>query len=131
MSIRTTLCRTLFLTALLCTAAAQAADPAASASAQARYKQDMALCNSGKSNQNVATCKIEAERALAESRRGGLTTEAPSEYQQNALRRCAVFQGDDRKDCEARMRQPEGVEGSAQSGGVLRESVTIVPVPAN
>ena len=46
------------------------------------------------------------------------------------MRRCAVFQGDDRKDCEARMEKPEGVAGSAQSGGVLRESVTIVPVPA-
>ncbi|WP_367847362.1 hypothetical protein [Rhodoferax sp. WC2427] len=122
---------TLLLTALLCTAAAQAADPAASASAQARYKQDMALCNSGKSNQSFATCKIEAERALAEARRGGLTAAAPSEYQQNALRRCEVFQGDERTACEARMRQPEGVDGSVQSGGVLRESVTIVPVPAN
>ena len=126
--------RTLFLmSALLCTAAAQAAEPASStssASAQARYKQDMALCHSGKSNQNVATCKVEAERALAEARRGGLTAAAPSEYQQNALRRCAVFQGEERTACEVRMQKPEGVSGSAQSGGVLRESVTTVPVPA-
>jgi hypothetical protein len=126
MSIRTTL----LMTALLCTTAAQATDPAVSAGAQARYKQDMALCNSGQSNQNAATCKIEAERALAESRRGGLTAAAPKEYRQNALRRCAVFQGDERTACEARMHQPEGIDGSAQSGGVLRESVTIVPVPA-
>ncbi len=126
MSIRTVL----LLSALLCTAAAQAADPAASAGARARFQQDMALCNSGKSNQNAATCKIEAERALAESRRGGLTAAAPSQYQQNALRRCAVFQGDERSACEARMRQPEGIDGSAQSGGVLRENTTTVPMPA-
>ncbi|MBC7683369.1 MAG: hypothetical protein H7172_13650 [Ferruginibacter sp.] len=124
------LCRSLYLTALLCATTAQAADPAASASAQARYRQDMALCNSGKSNQSPATCKIEAERALAEGRRGGLTEAAPSQYQQNALRRCAVFQADERVACEARMRQPEGVDGSVQSGGVLRESVNSVPVPA-
>lgn len=123
----------LLMTALVCAAAAHAADPStstASAGAQARYKQDIALCNSGKSNQNATTCKVEAERALAESLRGGLTAAAPSVYQQNSLRRCAVFQGDERTACEARMRQPEGVEGSAQSGGVLRENVTIVPVPA-
>lgn len=130
MPIRTALSLTLYLTALLCAAAAQAAEPAALAGAQARYKQDMALCNSGKSNQTVATCKIEAERALAEARRGGLTGAAPSEYQQNALRRCGVFQGDDRTDCEARIRDPSDVQGSAQSGGILRKNITIVPVPA-
>lgn len=122
--------RLLFLTVLLCTTAAQAVDPPASAGAQARYRQDMALCNSGKSNQSVATCKIEAERALAEARRGGLTAAEPSQYQQNALRRCAVFQGDERTACEARMREPSDVQGSVESGGILRENITLVPLPA-
>jgi hypothetical protein len=130
MSLPTAFGRFLFLTALLCATATQAADPAASSAAQARYKQDMALCNSGKSHQSVATCKIEAEHALAEARRGGLTAAAPSEYQQNALRRCGVFQGDERSACEARMRDPSDIQGSVQSGGILRESVTTVPVPA-
>lgn len=126
----TVLGRSLFVTSLLCAMAAQAADSAASANAQARYKQDMAVCNSGKSNQNAATCKIEAERALTEARRGGLTAVAQSQYQQNALRRCAVFQSDERTACEARMREPSNVQGSEQSGGILRESVTVVPETA-
>ena len=130
MPILTALSRSLFLTALLCASAAQAADAAASAGAQARYKQEMVLCHSGKSYQNAATCKTEAENALAESRRGGLTTATPSEYQKNALRRCGVFQGDDLAACEVRMRDPSDLQGSVQGGGILRESVTIVPVPA-
>jgi hypothetical protein len=111
---------------LFCVTAALAADAGASADAQARYRQDMAVCNSGQSNQDVATCRREAKNALGEARRGGLN-DAPDQYQQNALRRCSVHKGDDRTDCEARMRGEGSVEGSAASGGVLRESVTIVP----
>ena len=130
MPILNVLSRSLFLSALLCVTAVQAADPAAAPGAQARYKQDMALCNSGQSNQSVATCKIEAERALAEARRGGLTAASPSDYAHNALRRCAVFQGDERTACESRMQNPSNLQGSVQSGGILRESVTVVPVPS-
>ncbi|MDR7379488.1 hypothetical protein J2X19_004182 [Rhodoferax ferrireducens] len=117
------------LAASLWAASALAADPAASAAAQAQYQREMAVCNNGSSNQNAATCRIEAERALAEARRGDLTA-APGQYDKNAVQRCDAFQGADRIACEARMRAPTSVEGSAQSGGVLRESVTIVPVPA-
>lgn len=130
MPLFTVFSRFLFLTALLCATVAQAADPAASPAAQARYKQEMALCDSGTSNQSDATCKIEAERALAEARRGGLDTAAPSQYQQNALRRCAVFQGEERVACEARLRGTSEAQGSVQSGGILRKNTTTVPVPA-
>jgi phosphatidylserine/phosphatidylglycerophosphate/cardiolipin synthase-like enzyme len=92
--------------------------------AQARYRQDMAVCNSGQSNQDLATCRLEARNALAEAKRGGLN-DAPGQYQQNTLQRCNAFKGDDRSDCEARMQG--NVEGSVGSGGVLREGVTIVP----
>lgn len=104
-----------------------AADAGALTEAQARYRQDMAVCNSGQSNQDAATCRREAQNALAEAKRNGLNAARPSEQQQNALRRCSVHQGDDRIDCEARMRGEGRVKGSAASGGVLRESETVVP----
>ncbi|WP_394788928.1 hypothetical protein [Rhodoferax sp.] len=115
--------------ALLGASTAGAADAPAPAEAQARYQREMATCADGRSNQDAATCRIEAERALAEARRGGLSA-APGQYQQNALQRCDAFQGADRMDCEARMREPNGVSGSAQSGGILRETTTIIPIPA-
>ena len=111
---------------LLCATAVLAQNASASADAQARYRQDMEVCNSGKSNQDLATCRREARNALAEARRGGLN-DVPNQYQQNALRRCAAQKGDDRTDCEARMRGAGNVEGSVAGGGILRESVTVVP----
>jgi hypothetical protein len=95
--------------------------------AQARYNQDMADCKAGKSNQDLATCRLEARNALAAAPRGGLSDE-PGQYQQNALRRCSVHTGDDRIDCEARIRNEGNVEGSIAGGGVLRQSVRVVPV---
>ncbi len=109
---------------LLCAGAALAAG--ASADAQARYRQDMAVCNSGQSNQDLATCKLEARNALAEAKRGGLK-DAADQYQQNALQRCGAHKGDDRSDCEARMGAQGKVEGSVGAGGMLRQGVTIVP----
>ena len=76
-----------------------AADPGA----QARYRKDMAVCNSGQSNQEVGTCRIEAQRALAAARDGSLN-DAPGQYQSNAVQRCGVLKGDGRIDCDSRMR---------------------------
>ncbi len=111
--------------ALLCTANASAASVAAQA--QARYQRDMAVCNGGQSNQDLATCRLEARNALAEARRGGLTAAAPDQYQSNALQRCSVFKGADRGDCEDRMRAQGNIQGSVAAGGILRESVKVVP----
>jgi len=111
---------------LLCSAAAQAAKTGALVDAQARYREDMAVCNSGKSNQDLATCRLEARNALTEAKRGGLNDD-PAQYQQNALRRCDAHKGDDRTDCEVRMRSEGRIEGSAAEGGILREGVTVVP----
>src|SRR5665647_1283239 len=109
---------------LLCSTAALAANTGALVDAQACYRQDMAVCNSGKSNQDLATCRLEARNALAEAKRGGLNDD-PAQYQQNALRRCDAHKGDDRTDCEARMRGESRIEGSAAEGGILREGVTV------
>jgi hypothetical protein len=113
--------------ALLCSAAALAAPSTAATEAQARYRQDMAACNSGQTHQDLASCRREAGSALSEARRGRLN-DAPSQYQQNALPRCNVHQGDERLACEARMGAADTTEGSAAAGGILRQSVTITPV---
>lgn len=112
--------------AFLCTSAALAANAGSLADAQTRYRQDMAVCNSGQSNQDANTCRQEARNALAEARRGGLN-DAPNQYQRNAMRRCDAHQGSDRAACEARMRGEGTVEGGVKAGGILRESETIVP----
>lgn len=112
---------------LIGVSAALAANAGALAEAQARYRQDMAVCSSGQSNQDRATCRREARNALAEARRGGVSNAAAGERQQNALRRCSVHEGDDRTNCEARMLGEGRVEGSVASGGLLREHVTVVP----
>ena len=115
---------------LLCATAALAADASSSSSAQARFRQEMAVCNSGQSNQDAATCREEARNAFGEARRGALN-DAPGQYQQNAQQRCGVLQGGDRTDCEARMRGEGSVEGSVAAGGLLRETVTTtITVPA-
>ena len=111
---------------LLCSTAALAANAGALADAQARYRQDMAVCNSGRSNQDLATCRLEAKNALAAAKRGGLK-DAPDQYQQNALRRCDAHQGDDRIACQARILGEGNVESGVQDGGVLRKSIMVVP----
>lgn len=100
---------------------------AADSGAQARYRQEMAVCNSGRSNQDAATCRQEARSALAEARRGRLD-DKHGQYGRNARERCGVLKGDNRVDCEARMRGEGGASGSVSGGGILRETVTNVPV---
>ena len=111
---------------LLCATAALAANAGALAEAQARYRQDMAVCKSGQSNQDAATCRREAKNALAEAKRGALN-DAPGQYQQNALQRCNVQKGSDRTACEARILAEGNVDAGVAAGGLLRESVTVTP----
>ena len=94
--------------------------------AQARYRQDMAACKSGQSNQDAATCRLEARNALADAKRG-ILNDAPGRYNSNALQRCNALEGNNRSDCESRMRGEGRSEGSVGSGGIIRETVTVVP----
>ena len=110
--------------ALALPAWAGAAD--AASTPQSRYQADMAICDSGRSNQDVATCRIEARNALAAARTGGLS-DAPGEYKGNAAQRCEALEGVDFQACLARMRGEGSVDGSVSAGGLLRENVTIVP----
>ncbi|CAN7240921.1 hypothetical protein [Variovorax paradoxus] len=109
---------------------------ATSASAQPRrgdstYQQELAVC--GHNQQDRAACIREAGAARQEAARGGLTS-AP-DYQRNALARCGLQPPADRADCEARVMGGSGntrgnVDGSVMGGGVIRESVTTVVMPA-
>ncbi|MEJ1165751.1 hypothetical protein V9K97_18760 [Variovorax sp. CCNWLW186] len=109
---------------------------ATSASAQPRrgdstYHQEIAVC--GHNQQDRAACIREAGAARQEAARGGLTS-AP-DYQRNALARCGLQPPADRADCEARVLGGSGntrgaVDGSVMGGGVIRESVTTVVMPA-
>lgn len=112
---------------LLAVSAAQASGPSHDgADAQARYQKEVAVCDSGQSQQDMQTCRAEARNALAEAQRGKLNT-ATEQLDQNAVKRCQEFIGDDRTACEARVRNPSHIEGSVKAGGVLRESVVTVP----
>ena len=106
---------------------ASAAGAVGQDTAKARYRQDMALCNSGQSNQAIATCRREAGSELQEARRGRLATPDGS-YDSNAQQRCAVHQGLDRTACEARVRgEGTTTDGSVGGGGILRQTITVVP----
>jgi len=111
---------------ILCMASALPAIASTASEAQARFRQDMADCNSGKSSQDLATCRLEARNAFAEAKRGGLN-DAPGQYKGNAIQRCSELQGNNRSDCEARMRGEGRSEGSVDGGGIIRETVTTVP----
>ena len=96
------------------------------------YQQELAVC--GHNQQDRAACIREAGAARQEAARGGLTG-AP-DYRANALARCGLQQSPgDRRDCEARVLGGAGntsasVEGSVMGGGVIRDSVTTVVMPA-
>ena len=98
----------------------------ADSSSQARYRSEMAVCESGRSNQDAATCRIESHNALAAARQGVLT-DPPGQYGGNAQQRCTALEGVEYSACEARMRGEGSIEGSVSGGGILRENATVLP----
>ncbi|MES1162786.1 MAG: hypothetical protein ABUL50_06960 [Rhizobacter sp.] len=110
--------------------AAHAAVRTPAAEIQAQYEQERAVCLTGRSNQDRATCLQEAGAARNEARRGLLEESQSTNYQRNALERCRVFNGEDAKDCRARILGAGDTRGSVAAGGILRELVTIEPAPA-
>ncbi|ROZ79365.1 hypothetical protein [Ramlibacter sp. WS9] len=107
---------------------AGAASAAKVSEAQARYQQERAVCINGTSNQDRATCLKEAAAALQEARREGLATSGDSTQKQNSLNRCNALPAQDREDCVVRIEQGK-TSGSAQQGGILRESERPVAKP--
>lgn len=100
----------------------QAADGTQS-NANAAFQRQHTACMNGTSNEDRATCLREANAALQAGKKGQLT-DPQAQMEKNRLSRCNVLPEKDRSDCIQRM-QPGGiVEGSARSGGILRESIT-------
>ncbi len=112
-------------------AEAEPSAPAASSSAASRYQQDRSACMNGQSNQDRATCLKEAGAALAEAKHGGLkvtgATGSPADRAANASQRCMTLPAEESKACMARMRGEGSTSGTAASGGILRELVTVQP----
>jgi hypothetical protein len=113
----------LTLGAALAAAPALAASKTDSADAFARYQQERAVCTSGQSNQDQATCLREAGAAYAQVKKGNLGDD-PAQYKANASKRCERLPDADRRDCMARMDGQGTTSGSAASGGIYRELVT-------
>jgi hypothetical protein len=100
-----------------------AADGRVPLDARTRYLHERAMCESGQSYQDRATCLREAGAAFNEARRGGPQDYGQAQYQRNALIRCDPLPPEERSACQARM-QGEGVtRGSVAEGGIYRELV--------
>ena len=120
-SIRTLLA----LAAAAASSSAFAAGSAASAEANARYQQEKAVCLSGQSNQDRATCLREAGAALALAQSGQkVQDDASATLARNATKRCDGLPDPDRQACMARMQGKGSTSGSVAGGGIYRELVT-------
>lgn len=102
--------------------AAHAADP----TPQQRYQQQRQACLSGQSGQDRATCLREAGAALAEARRGTLSSgNGEADWQRNAAARCERHTDATERDACERIARGEGTQdGSVAEGGILYELVT-------
>ncbi len=91
------------------------------------YQQERAVCD--QIQQDRAACLREAGAARQAARQGTLTT-AP-DYRANALARCSLHPPAERAECEARITGTgqTTIDGSVLGGGLIRETVTTVPVP--
>lgn len=95
--------------------------------AQQDYQKERAHCNSGKSQQDRATCLKEAQAAYQESRRGGLNTQGDAQLSGNATDRCRAQPEADRAACVARVTGTGTSEGSVHGGGMIHRTETKVP----
>lgn len=118
------LCGVFLLTALLGSAPALAQTQAADQ--MARYKQELADCQSGRSSQARPTCEREARAAFAQARKGDLD-DGPAAYARNAHERCMSLPSPERYECVARMQGQGSQSGSVSGGGIARELRSTVP----
>ncbi|MFJ7567268.1 hypothetical protein ACIQW9_09955 [Herminiimonas sp. NPDC097707] len=99
--------------------------------ATSTYQQERAACLKGQTYEDKATCLKEAGAALNEARRGRLS-EGTTSHEKNALMRCNALPAADREDCARRVRGEGTVSGSVGTGGIYRETTTVIvgPQPA-
>ena len=107
-------------------ASAQIASGTTGIDATGDAKSEMAACNSGKTQQDRATCITEVKNASAAKRAGKLEN-GDGQFAANALKRCEVFKGDDQIACQERIAGSGKAQGSVAGGGVLREAEITVP----
>ena len=91
--------------------------------ARARYEQERAVCLSGQSGQDRATCLREAGAAYGDARKMGADP-SKTQYQSNSSKRCDPLPEADRRACMARMQGQGTTSGSVAGGGISRELVT-------
>lgn len=91
-------------------------------------KSELAACNSGRTQQDKATCLVEVKNAN-EARRAGKVDNAGGQFAANALARCNVLTGDDKLACEARVVGYGNPQGSVAGGGVITQIETVVVPP--
>lgn len=103
--------------------AAQAAQPAPSASSRAEVER--AACLNGTSPQDRSTCLKEVGAAQQERRRGTLSDGQQGRYDDNARQRCEQLPGDQQADCLKRVNGLGEQSGSVAGGGILKETVTV------
>lgn len=117
----------LALTALLAVsgATAQIAAGSTGIDATGNAQSELAACNSGRTQQDRATCITEVKNANAAKRAGKLDN-AGGQFKANAMKRCDVLSGDDKLACEARVAGYGNAQGSVAGGGVIREVETVV-----
>lgn len=119
----------LFAALALALGAAAGAQAATTAEIEARYRDDVARCNSGQTAQSKADCLREAGAARQEAMRNRLQNNG--NYDSNRYQRCQSLPAAERDDC---MKQMHGdntrVMGSVEGGGVLRETTIPIPAPA-
>ena len=94
----------------------------------ARYQQERAVCTSGQSNQDRATCLREAGAAFAQAKQQG-ADDSSAQLALNATKRCERLPDPDRRDCVARIQGQGTTSGSVAGGGIYRELVTRETVP--
>lgn len=95
--------------------------------AQQDYQKERAHCNSGRSQQDRATCLKEAQAAYQETRRGGLNTQGDAQLSANATDRCRAQPEADRAACVARGTGTGTSDGSVHGGGIIHRTETRVP----
>jgi len=96
---------------------------------EAQYRQDIERCNTGQTNQDVATCKREAGAALQEARRQRLLTHQEQSIDSNTTARCQALPTNLRDDCMLQMSQSANttIQGSVGGGGILRTTEITIP----
>jgi hypothetical protein len=104
---------------------------AASLSAMGPARADdpgMNVCDGVHQDRNA--CLREQGAAREAARRGALPSTDPAVLRQNALARCSRQSPSDRAACEARVtgQGDTTVSGSVLGGGVIRQTVTPVPM---